>query len=116
MPEEEKAIEYLEDKIKYLETHIKNYEKSDCKTTIYHNLIKEKESLEIILNLIKSQQEELEKKDKIIDEAVAVIIDSSICDYFIKDNCKHYAGENKKTCDNCIKQHFEKKVEESNEN
>lgn len=53
----------------------------------------------------------LEKKDKIIDLMIKVMIDSSICDYFIKQNCKHYAGENKKLCDVCIKEYFERKVE-----
>lgn len=60
--------------------------------------------IETILNL-------LEKKDKIIDLMIKVMIDSSICDYFIKQNCKHYAGENKKLCDVCIKEYFERKVE-----
>lgn len=56
----------------------------------------------------------LEKKDKIIDLMIKVMIDSSICDYFIKQNCKHYAGENKKLCDVCIKEYFERKVENGN--
>lgn len=62
----------------------------------------------IVLNL-------LEKKDKIIDLMIKVMIDSSICDYFIKQNCKHYAGENKKLCDVCIKEYFEKKEGENND-
>lgn len=90
------------------------------------------EDLKTALNLIQRQQEdiqrmqecldksdannaelrkEIKKKDKIIDAMVKVMIDSSICDYFIKQNCRHYAGENKKTCDDCIKQYFENKVE-----
>ena len=51
------------------------------------------------------------KLHKMIDEMVKVIIDNSICNQFIKDSCKHYAGENKKLCDECIKQYFEEKVE-----
>ena len=74
--------------------------------------------LKIVLNEFKQLynrniklEQENNKKNKMIDEMVNVIIASSICGYFIKDNCKHYAGENKKLCDECIKQYFEKKVE-----
>ncbi len=63
-------------------------------------------------NIINNYIDEMNRNDKIIDEMVSVIIASNICKYFIKDNCKHYAGENKKLCDECIKQYFEKKVEE----
>jgi len=52
------------------------------------------------------------EKEKIIDLIVKVMIDSSICDYFIKQKCKNYAGENGKTCDECIKQYFENKAKE----
>ena len=61
--------------------------------------------------LLKMKTREIEKKDEIIDLMIKVMIDSSICDYFIKQNCKHYAGENKKLCDVCIKEYFERKVE-----
>lgn len=66
----------------------------------------------IILNLIEKLQKENEEKNKIIDSMIKVMIDSSICDYFIKEKCKNYAGENRKTCDECIKQYFENKVKE----
>ena len=55
---------------------------------------------------------ENEEKNKIIDSMIKVMIDSSICDYFIKENCKNYAGENRKICDDCIKEYFENKVKE----
>ena len=58
----------------------------------------------------KTYKGRLNKQNKIIDEMVEVINASSICDYFIKDNCKHYARKDKKLCDECIKQYFEKKV------
>lgn len=51
----------------------------------------------------------VKQKDKMIQEMIKVIIDSGICDYFIKQHCVHYAGENKKTCDNCLKEYFEKR-------
>ena len=55
---------------------------------------------------------ESQEKDKIIDLMAKVMIDSSICDFFIKQKCEHYAGENGKTCDECIKQYFENKAKE----
>ena len=70
------------------------------------------QNIEILLQYIDQLEQENKKLNKMIDEMTKVIIASSICDYFIKDNCKHYAGENKKLCDECIKQYFEKKVEE----
>lgn len=73
---------------------------------------KTNKAIEKVVNLIQTQQTEIEKKDKIIDLMIKVMIDSGICDYFIKQNCKHYAGENKKLCDVCIKEYFERKVEE----
>lgn len=66
----------------------------------------------IILNLIVKLQKENEEKNKIIDSMIKVMIENSICDYFIKEKCKNYAGENGKTCDECIKQYFENKVKE----
>ncbi len=121
MSEEDKeAIEYLEDSFKNTVTH--------------------KEKFNIIKNLIKSQQEEIEKnkklinnknerlleyakdiakKDKIIDEIsdfmISLNIDNTICK---KSNCTSNLINNTlvRDCKNCIKQYFEKKVGESNEN
>lgn len=80
-------------------------------TTILNLL--EKKDIDIIETKEANRQlsVELQKKDKILDLMIKVMIDSGICDYFIKQNCKHYAGENKKLCDVCIKEYFEKKVE-----
>lgn len=57
----------------------------------------------------------LEKKDKIIDLMANHIAtsDSDLCEYLdITTKCKYYAGDNGKTCDNCIKQYFENKAKE----
>lgn len=41
--------------------------------------------------------------------------DSDLCEYLdITTKCKYYAGDNGKTCDNCIKQYFENKAKEKN--
>ena len=69
-------------------------------------------------NLIEKQQAELKKKDKIIDEMANHIAtsDNNLCQYLdMTTKCKYYAGENKNTCDNCIKDYFKKKVEVKDE-
>lgn len=61
------------------------------------------------------QEQELEQKDKIIDLMANHIAtsDSDLCEYLdITTKCKYYAGDNGKTCDNCIKQYFENKAKE----
>ena len=72
----------------------------------------EEKDLKILLSDYKRVLKENEEKNKIIDSMIKVMIDSSICDYFIKEKCKNYAGENGKICDDCIKQYFENKVKE----
>lgn len=59
----------------------------------------------------------LEKKNKIIDLMAYNIAanDSNLCQYIDETiRCKKYAGENKLTCDECIKQYFERKLENEN--
>ena len=58
---------------------------------------------------------QLQNKDKIIDLMANHIAtsDSDLCEYLdITTKCKYYAGDNGKTCDNCIKQYFENKAKE----
>lgn len=57
----------------------------------------------------------LKEKDKQIDLMAnhIAISDSDLCEYLdITVKCKYYAGDNGKTCDNCIKQYFENKAKE----
>ena len=57
----------------------------------------------------------LEEKYKQIDLMANHIAtsDSDLCEYLdITTKCKYYAGDNGKTCDNCIKQYFENKAKE----
>ena len=54
-------------------------------------------------------------QNKIIDLMANHIAtsDSDLCEYLdITTKCKYYAGDNGKTCDNCIKQYFENKAKE----
>ena len=58
----------------------------------------------------------LEEKDKQIDLMANHIAtsDSDLCEYLdITTKCKYYAGDNGKTCDNCIKQYFGNKAKEN---
>ena len=69
----------------------------------------------LLVEYIEKLQKENEKKDKIIDLMANHIAtsDSDLCEYLdITTKCKYYAGDNGKTCDNCIKQYFEDKAKE----
>lgn len=57
----------------------------------------------------------LAEKDEIIDLMANHIAtsDSDLCEYLdITTKCQYYAGENKKLCDDCIKQYFENEAKE----
>lgn len=65
-------------------------------------------AIEAVLSMLK-------EKDKQIDLMANHIAtsDSDLCEYLdITTKCKYYAGDNGKTCDNCIKQYFEEKAKE----
>jgi hypothetical protein len=60
---------------------------------------KYQDAIEIVLSMLK-------EKDKQIDLMANHIAtsDSDLCEYLdITTKCKYYAGDNGKTCDNCIK-------------
>ena len=50
------AIEEMQEKVEALNGHIKNYEKSDCKTATYFELVKEKEAIETVLQELRELQ------------------------------------------------------------
>ena len=86
-----------------LEEAIKRFNEIKEEYNRFDGLRKYVESMDFLLN-------HLTKQDKMIDEMIKVMSDRNICKYFIENYCKHYAGENKKTCDVCIKRYFEKKA------
>lgn len=97
-------IKELQDDIKADEIKYKN---------VIENLKKENEKA--LAECMKWQKQELGQKDKIIDLMANHIAtsDSDLCEYLdITTKCKYYAGDNGKTCDNCIKQYFENKAKE----
>lgn len=80
------------------------------------NIVKlQKENEKALAEYMEWQKQELDQKDKIIDLMANHIAtsDSDLCEYLdITTKCKYYAGDNGKTCDNCIKQYFENKAKE----
>ena len=59
--------------------------------------------------------DKIEEQDQIIDLMANHIAtsDSNLCEYLdLTTKCKYYAGENKKLCDDCIKQYFENQAKE----
>ena len=108
----------IEEDIKIVENYLANSAINEIESNFFKNGGWETIDLEIpksmqhILSDYKRVLKENEEKNKIIDSMIKVMIDSSICDYFIKENCKNYAGENRKICDDCIKEYFENKVKE----
>ena len=74
-------------------------------------LRKEQILTETVVNLLQTQQAEIEKKDKIIDEMATYIatldIEEDICEKTKNEHCdKMNFGE----CEDCIKQYFERKA------
>lgn len=100
----EKETKELQDDIKADEIKYKN---------VIENLKKENEKA--LAEYMEWQKQELEQKNKIIDLMANHIAtsDSDLCEYLdITTKCKYYAGDNGKTCDNCIKQYFENEAKE----
>lgn len=101
----------IETVLKLIETQKSELEPIKKLNIPVKTLVAEWERLEDLEDNTDMLKAEIEKKDRIINAMTKVIIDSSICDYFIKQHCKHYAGENKKLCDECILEYFTKLVE-----
>ena len=61
---------------------------------------------------IRAYQEEKDKQIDLMANHIATSY-SDLCEYLdITNKCKYYAGDNGKTCNNCIKQYFENKAKE----
>lgn len=68
-------------------------------------------AIEIVLSVLK----EKDKQINLMANHIATS-DSDLCEYLdITVKCKYYAGDNGKTCDNCIKQYFKNKANGGNE-
>ena len=140
--EQEETIEYFKKHIKYFEEQIKFIEATDCdyydeELELYQNRVKQ---FNTVLSMLEEKDKQIEeyrgiglrthkqqvqikkslkgiinKQNKIIDLMANHIAtnDSNLCQYLdMTTKCKYYAGENGKTCDECIKQYFENKAKE----
>ena len=140
--EQEETIEYFKKHIKYFEEQIKFIEATDCdyydeELELYQNRVKQ---FNTVLSMLEEKDKQIEeyrgiglrthkqqvqikkslkgiinKQNKIIDLMANHIAtnDSNLCQYLdMTTKCKYYAGENGKTCDECIKQYFENKAQE----
>ena len=89
------------------------YEQSDY---IVDEADKTNKAIETVLNLIQTQQAEIEKKDKIIDLMAKAIGDEPLPteEYCIFRNFDCPAVGGNRDCKECVKQHFERKVENGN--
>lgn len=119
MSEEEKnAIEKLKNgKTINIYTLLRTLKKEGIENFV----ITRKQYIQTVLNLIQSQQEEIEKKDKIIDLQINFLyklgtdrpgtVFKKLWDEGLNaEECGNCRDDNKK-CVECIKQYFEKKVE-----
>ena len=142
--EEKKAIEYFKENINYFQKQIKFIETVDCdyydeEYELYKNRVKQ---FNTVLNLIQTQQAELEykekiieywkngferelernrenvieiiKKDKIIDK-MAFLIASKISSKAVVCNNMNCDKGIAIECKDCIIKYFEKKVREEND-
>ena len=101
-------IEVLNDKAKRLFEAIMKI--ADERDKIKQEYDKDTHILQNQLDLANAKNIE---KDKIIDLMANSIAanDSNLCQYLdITTECKYYAGENGKICDECIKQYFERQA------
>lgn len=105
--EQEKAIEILEKiDVKFFISGM-----TEQKDYIIDKADEVNVAIETVLSMLK-------EKDKQIDLMANHIAtsDSDLCEYLdITVKCKYYAGDNGKTCDNCIKQYFKNKANGGNE-
>jgi hypothetical protein len=105
--EQEEAISTMQHWIDYEKRNKDKIQKADELINIQ----------ETVLSMLKEQQEENKKKDKIINEMARFItnkdIDEDICRYQVVEPCKNEEyGVTTDVCINCIKQYFERKVKE----
>lgn len=91
----DKDIEIVEERIKTLNSHISNYEKQECKTAVYQELVKERNATSKVL-------EELKIRGKMIDS-----MSNEIYLEIVKEDGQHF-----KTSEE-VKEHFKKEAEKN---
>lgn len=87
----------------------------DYKNKDYLKVIKEKVKANEEVTKLQKENEEKDKQIDLMAKYIAKLdIYEGIC-IKVEDSCHDYAGQNGKTCDNCIKQFFEKLAKEKGE-
>lgn len=87
----DKSIERLKEKVKCLEKHIEIYEKYDCKTAVYKELIEEKQDLETVLKALENSiskdkiKEKIKKYKEMADDFYIKFLESDKLDLEIRD-------------------------------
>ena len=122
--EKDKQIKDLKSKKDNQEKRFKRYKENIEKQheEIYENLVSEQEQYKYLYqkaldNTVKSDKEnmDLKKQINLMAEYIARLdIDQDIC-IKVEDSCFDYAGQNGKTCEECLKQYFEKLAKEKGE-
>lgn len=56
----EEDIKKVEEKIKALDKHISNYEKAECKTAVYQELVKERDAILNVVNQVHKDKKTLD--------------------------------------------------------
>ena len=110
MIEEIKAIEYFNNFIKYTKKIAEDEKKMYGETFYQKTLVNRARYFEGVLNMIKEKDNEIEKKDKIIDlmaDFISKYHCFSVNVFDIDNECKK-----EHECKDCIKQYFENKVKE----
>lgn len=109
------VLSMLEEKDKQIDKLKKHNDKLLRKLRNRVKEVKKLEKYSLYKEEFSRLNKQLQNKDKIIDLMANHIAtsDSDLCEYLdITTKCKYYAGDNGKTCDNCIKQYFENKAKE----
>lgn len=64
-------IKIVEERIETLNKHISNYEKSECRTSVYQELVKEKQAIENILNAYIHEKVAKEEVEELLENSIS---------------------------------------------
>lgn len=100
------ALQEVEKENQKLKTEL---EKKDKQIEQYQNMLATNDMLHVL---------ECEKKDKIINELEDIFYNYQLCEYELTDctyrKCEYIADDEIPPCKECIKQYFERKIENGN--
>lgn len=111
-------IKEQKEAIKFLELHTNfmgKLDKGRCIRIPEENFTKTKQSIEIVLNMLKEKDAEIEQKNEVLNRVYDFIWENDCCRYFSKKHALCNQVLNFDSClgdckRNCIKQYFERKA------